>query len=371
MDVSLTLPSYVGTDKISVKNYKNIYKRIVYQSEPIKSILNKLSIDIDKLSKDSDLYFSYQLTTNSSNGKEYEILSYIVYVIKRVIENDKDKIIDVIKTFDRNDINAGIRILEENSRKYSILCLIDAAFNYKPKAMSFNDVIQAIYQCPKGYIFNFDLMLNMKKEFFMNRPNQSETRMSQIIPFVSSNNVIFEYFHIELFGITHDEILKRLTASKWDQFLCIDNGKLIQFSKKSLYNHSNVEVMIVSKRQSDNIFKYSVKYIQDYLPKIQEVLKEEPTSIGKEPSLKTTTRKNIPKPLKNKLWKQYFDNCIKGNCYCCKEEIDALGNWEAGHILAAALGGPDTIENLRPICSTCNKSMGTTHMDEFKTKYFS
>jgi hypothetical protein len=33
-------------------------------------------------------------------------------------------------------------------------------------------------------------------------------------------------------------------------------------------------------------------------------------------------------------------------------------------------GGKDDISNLRPVCDTCNLSMGTRHMDSFKSDYF-
>ena len=57
-----------------------------------------------------------------------------------------------------------------------------------------------------------------------------------------------------------------------------------------------------------------------------------------------------------------------GKCYSCSENIDSK-NFEAGHIIPEAKGGPTNIDNLRPICSCCNKSMGTQNMDEFKETY--
>lgn len=377
MDNNVSLPTYVGSDKISVKKYKNVYKDIVYNREPFKSLLEKLSIDLDKLHKDSELYFSGNLSgsvsvsgsvsgsvpSESVIGKEmYYLLSYIVYVVKGKFIEDRDSITEVLKTFDRNEINAGIKVLEENSRKYSILNLIDLASTYKPRDMSLNDIIQAIYQCPKGYIFSTDLMINMKRSFFTDK----DIRISKIIPLVSSNEIIFEYIHCELFGVTHNKIMERLDMKERDQFLCIDSGKIVPFSKKSLYIHTNLEAMILSKRPSDTLFKHSVKYILDYLPHSLPVKIEKEENIVKNVSV----RKAIPKSLKSKLWKQYFGNNMVGNCFCCKAEIEGLGGWEAGHILASALGGPDTIDNLRPICSTCNKSMGTLNMDIFKEKYF-
>ncbi|NDG68463.1 MAG: hypothetical protein EB135_03170, partial [Proteobacteria bacterium] len=39
--------------------------------------------------------------------------------------------------------------------------------------------------------------------------------------------------------------------------------------------------------------------------------------------------------------------------------------FECGHIIAEAKGGETSLENLRPICSTCNKSMKTINMNDY------
>ena len=46
-------------------------------------------------------------------------------------------------------------------------------------------------------------------------------------------------------------------------------------------------------------------------------------------------------------------------------------NFECGHIVSVKEGGETNIENLLPICSSCNKSMGTENLMVFKKKYFS
>ena len=84
---------------------------------------------------------------------------------------------------------------------------------------------------------------------------------------------------------------------------------------------------------------------------------------------KKTKKQHIPKKLKNMIWDKYIgkEKGI-GLCYSCNEEIDSK-NFEAGHIIPEAKGGPTNVDNLRPICSCCNKSMGTQNMDVFKKTY--
>lgn len=72
---------------------------------------------------------------------------------------------------------------------------------------------------------------------------------------------------------------------------------------------------------------------------------------------------------KRKAWKLQFGNSVKGSCYCyfSKKEFDF---WHAGHIVSSSNGGPDTANNLRPVCGSCNLSMGTYNMDDFKARYY-
>ena len=81
-------------------------------------------------------------------------------------------------------------------------------------------------------------------------------------------------------------------------------------------------------------------------------------------------RKSIPKTLKNDVWDKYIGRKKGiGQCFCCKKNIDSK-NFECGHIIASSKGGKTIIQNLRPICSCCNKSMGTENLRQFKKKYY-
>ena len=81
-------------------------------------------------------------------------------------------------------------------------------------------------------------------------------------------------------------------------------------------------------------------------------------------------RKSIPKALKNKVWDTYVGKSKGiGKCFCCKKEIDSK-DFDCGHVISVKDGGPTTVENMRPVCSPCNKSMGTQNMNDFKNQYF-
>jgi len=82
-------------------------------------------------------------------------------------------------------------------------------------------------------------------------------------------------------------------------------------------------------------------------------------------------KKAIPKALKSSVWITYIGKDVGAvPCPCCNvHEITQLA-FDCGHIVAEARGGTTTLDNLRPICSKCNKSMQAMSMVEFKKKFF-
>ena len=81
-------------------------------------------------------------------------------------------------------------------------------------------------------------------------------------------------------------------------------------------------------------------------------------------------RKSIPKALKDTVWSKYIGaDKAEGKCYVCKRTIH-ITEFDLGHNKAVSKGGRNNITNLRPICRTCNTSMGTTSIEVFKARHF-
>lgn len=79
-------------------------------------------------------------------------------------------------------------------------------------------------------------------------------------------------------------------------------------------------------------------------------------------------RRTIPKTLKMSIWKKYNGKKYNGKCYVCKKNINTH-QFEAGHVKPVSKGGSDRIENLRPICMGCNRSMGNRNLYSYKKQY--
>lgn len=81
-------------------------------------------------------------------------------------------------------------------------------------------------------------------------------------------------------------------------------------------------------------------------------------------------KKSIPAALKRKVWNKWVGEEIgKTKCLCCQLTEITQMSFHCGHIIAEANGGHLKMDNLKPICSSCNSSMGTTNMDVFMNTY--
>jgi hypothetical protein len=124
------------------------------------------------------------------------------------------------------------------------------------------------------------------------------------------------------------------------------------------------------------IQQYSQYYSSMYFN--QEILDEpvpmevdEDSSIPEVISVKPI-RKCIPAPLRRKVWNTYMgEECGKGKCICCDDIVITPFMFECGHVISDHHGGTLSIENLRPICCICNRSMGKQNMEIYMMVTFS
>lgn len=97
---------------------------------------------------------------------------------------------------------------------------------------------------------------------------------------------------------------------------------------------------------------------------IQEIL----DGLNKKNSKK---KQKIPPTLKKKVWLKHVGNKVENKCLCCNENLISLTSFHCGHIKAEANGGKLTVDNMRPICGSCNSSMGTQNMKDYANKFYS
>lgn len=80
-------------------------------------------------------------------------------------------------------------------------------------------------------------------------------------------------------------------------------------------------------------------------------------------------KEKIPATVRNIVWHRYMGESTFGMCTCCQVEQISKANFAAGHVQAERRSGPVTVNNLRPVCTLCNSSMGTMNMRDFMLRY--
>ncbi len=78
---------------------------------------------------------------------------------------------------------------------------------------------------------------------------------------------------------------------------------------------------------------------------------------GRPPAKKHKAK--IPAAVYEAIWIQKMGRVFEGKCLTtwCPNTITVF-DYQAGHDIPESKGGPPTFENLYPICSRCNQSMG-------------
>ncbi len=139
--------------------------------------------------------------------------------------------------------------------------------------------------------------------------------------------------------------------------------------KQEVFKQEQLKQEVFKQEQlKQEVFKQEV-FKQEQLK--QEVFKQE---VFKQEQLKQETirkkKQSIPKNVKINVWNTHIDSNIhRHKCLCCKKAIISNTEFDVGHIISEKNGGTLEINNLRPICSSCNHSMGTTNMIEYIIKY--
>ena len=77
-------------------------------------------------------------------------------------------------------------------------------------------------------------------------------------------------------------------------------------------------------------------------------------------------KKRITRATRLLVWENEFGIQLTGKCPIlhCLEEL-SFNNFDCGHIKSEFNGGQNLVKNLRPICRSCNSSMGSTNWGNY------
>jgi hypothetical protein len=214
--------------------------------------------------------------------------------------------------------------------------------------------------------FNYDALLREPIDI-----NIKRLYYSKVFPLVSDCRTSFELVYYQLINIDSLDIINEsrcykdvdeLKSFPGHKYLCIDNelynilyhtygdgyvdlDLLIKVPEMPNYRYIDQNYRISG--SNEILFNNILKIIRKFRPQV------------------ISKRKVLPKGKRMAVWDRYFPKQRIGNCLICNDEIDISDKWEAGHIISHSKGGNDNIENLRPICVNCNRSMKATNMNEW------
>jgi hypothetical protein len=84
-------------------------------------------------------------------------------------------------------------------------------------------------------------------------------------------------------------------------------------------------------------------------------------------NLSYSNKQKVPFIMRERIWNHYIGPS-KGEteCLCCETNIITPFRFECAHVVSESSGGNSNLENFRPCCSYCNRSMGTQNFFVFK-----
>lgn len=121
------------------------------------------------------------------------------------------------------------------------------------------------------------------------------------------------------------------------------------------------DVATKKKEIEEEIAKKVAEAVEKTMPK------KRTTNTKTEKEETKTPKKKISQLMKRRVWAKHIGEEIgKHKCLCCNMTDITQLTFNCGHIVAEANGGDLTVENLIPICQSCNSSMGTQNLNEYK-----
>ena len=105
---------------------------------------------------------------------------------------------------------------------------------------------------------------------------------------------------------------------------------------------------------------------------IEDSLKSAVVAIKTFHSTPKPDRRGVPTALREKVWRKHntfkvggeYRCSMDGKCFCCQSAV-TYNDHQSGHIISDRHGGKIAMDNLRPVCSSCNKNMGAANMYEY------
>jgi 5-methylcytosine-specific restriction endonuclease McrA len=196
---------------------------------------------------------------------------------------------------------------------------------------------------------------------------KKETIVYQILSYYSTNMI----FKIDETKIQNNEVEENINKNESLKII-INKGEPLSLFEQLEKQKNDIELRIKEEIKKQEEEKRILEEEERLKLEEEERLKleEEKRKIEEEKKENKKKKQSIPKNVRIIIWNHYIgEDIIKHKCLCCKKVTISNTNFEVGHVLSEKNGGTHEINNLRPICFSCNHSMGPENMVDFVVKY--
>lgn len=239
-------------------------------------------------------------------------------------------------------------------------------FNEDDYKLNYNDDVEII-------ILYFNKLLVKVLYQFNNEPTKYLNEINELNKLTRQYGI--EYFIMSNYNCYHSDITQKIIKPNKDNI-----KPIIEYLEQQCKNIELIEKLQVKMDVKQEVKLEPTIEIPKETKAKEEILKAEISkeiktketkeSKAKKDDTKPDKSKKIPSAVRKIVWNTYIgkDNTT-GKCLFCSSEDISHTNFECGHVKSRVNGGDVTVENLRPICGNCNKSIGGNDMDEFMDKF--
>lgn len=322
------------SDKVSVLSSGTITHYTLSIKEELTSLLNKrlLNLTVGDL---RDICRLNKISKCSSQKRE-ELTNNVFSLFHKMFELLNGELVSTLKQVARaNNISGGISSMNKPTLIHAVLVkIITGAIG----EMMFMKPISHVYQ---------------KKEIAAKPKNTLE-----------NNKLSAKLFENDSLQNIHITPVENKQKKKLDEQQQLADGKKKIEMKLAIEKQKLEMNQAAAQKELELQVALEMEELEKSLNSKNEKEQQQSAAVPKK------KKQAIPKQVRTIVWNHYIGETLNQHrCFCCKKVVVRVTDFEVGHVISEHHGGTHEINNLRPICGACNRSMGTMNMVEFVQMY--
>ena len=184
-------------------------------------------------------------------------------------------------------------------------------------------------------------------------------------------HIFFDFFQEALGVLT--EYLEITTSIELQRIVEDYNLKLSKWNPEQYPDSKTTNLNILNKCKDTGMYLGLFSHVSDEYRYewVKAIIQLEKGIVIRKQKSVVSKKATIPKKIREDAWNTHVGKDKNSVfCVCCRTSVIDVFNFHAGHVKSEASGGAVTVENIRPVCSSCNLSMGIQNMHEYVTNHY-